>query len=32
MSAAHTTEDTRWALERTDEAFAAVRARFGPDA
>jgi glutamate-1-semialdehyde 2,1-aminomutase len=32
LSAAHTAEDIRWALERTDEAFAAVRARFGPDA
>jgi glutamate-1-semialdehyde 2,1-aminomutase len=32
LSAAHTPDDVRGALERTDEAFAAVRARFGPDA
>src|SRR5262245_6566417 len=32
LSAAHTPDDVRAALERTDEAFAAVRARFGPDA
>ncbi len=31
MSAAHTEADVRAALERTDPAFAAVRARFGPD-
>jgi hypothetical protein len=29
---AHTPDDVRCALERTDDAFAAVRARFGPDA
>jgi glutamate-1-semialdehyde 2,1-aminomutase len=32
LSAAHTPDDVRCALERTDDAFAAVRARFGPDA
>ncbi|MGH7358952.1 MAG: hypothetical protein ACREJR_09070, partial [Candidatus Rokuibacteriota bacterium] len=32
LSAAHADEDVRLALERTDAAFAAVRARFGPDA
>jgi glutamate-1-semialdehyde 2,1-aminomutase len=32
LSAAHTEDDVRLALERTDDAFAAVRARFGPDA
>jgi glutamate-1-semialdehyde 2,1-aminomutase len=32
LSAAHTAEDIHRALERTDEAFAAVRARFGADA
>lgn len=32
LSAAHTADDVRCALERTDEAFAAVRARFGADA
>jgi glutamate-1-semialdehyde 2,1-aminomutase len=32
LSAAHTEDDIREALERTDEAFAAVRARFGTDA
>ena len=32
LSAAHTEDDIRFALERTDEAFAAVRARFGSDA
>jgi glutamate-1-semialdehyde 2,1-aminomutase len=32
LGAAHTPDDIRCALERTDEAFAAVRARFGPDA
>jgi glutamate-1-semialdehyde 2,1-aminomutase len=32
LSAAHTEDDVRLALQRTDEAFAAVRARFGPDA
>ena len=31
LSAAHTEADVRAALERTDPAFAAVRARFGPD-
>jgi len=32
LSAAHTQDDVRLALERTDEAFAAVRRAFGPDA
>jgi glutamate-1-semialdehyde 2,1-aminomutase len=32
LSAAHRDSDVDLALERTDEAFAAVRARFGPDA
>jgi len=32
LSAAHTEDDVRLALDRTDEAFAAVRAGFGPDA
>jgi glutamate-1-semialdehyde 2,1-aminomutase len=32
LSAAHEDDDVRHALERTDAAFAAVRARFGPDA
>jgi glutamate-1-semialdehyde 2,1-aminomutase len=32
LGAAHTVDDVRQALERTDEAFAAVRARFGADA
>jgi glutamate-1-semialdehyde 2,1-aminomutase len=32
LSAAHTVDDVRCALERTDEAFAAVRSRFGADA
>ena len=31
LSAAHTEDDVRQALDRTDEAFAAVRARFGAD-
>jgi glutamate-1-semialdehyde 2,1-aminomutase len=31
LSAAHTPDDIRRRLERTDEAFAAVRARFGAD-
>jgi glutamate-1-semialdehyde 2,1-aminomutase len=31
LSAAHTDADVQLALERTDPAFAAVRARFGPD-
>ena len=31
LSAAHTDADVRLALERTDAAFEAVRARFGPD-
>jgi glutamate-1-semialdehyde 2,1-aminomutase len=32
LSAAHSDDDVRQALERTDEAFAAVRARFGDEA
>src|SRR5262245_13259239 len=31
LSAAHTDADVAFALEQTDAAFAAVRARFGPD-
>jgi glutamate-1-semialdehyde 2,1-aminomutase len=31
LSAAHTDADVDFALDRTDAAFAAVRARFGPD-
>ncbi len=31
LSAAHADADVHLALERTDEAFAAVRSRFGPD-
>jgi glutamate-1-semialdehyde 2,1-aminomutase len=32
LSAAHAEADIHVALDRTDAAFAAVRARFGPDA
>jgi glutamate-1-semialdehyde 2,1-aminomutase len=32
LSAAHTEDDIVQALERTDDALGAVRARFGPDA
>jgi glutamate-1-semialdehyde 2,1-aminomutase len=32
LCAAHTEDDVRLALERTDEAFRTVRARFGSDA